>query len=73
MGFLMPKMPAMPAPPIAPAEPPAYNDAEKAAEVKRKLDAIERNRMGRESTILTTYQGLDDTSLTTDKKTLLGA
>lgn len=73
MGFLMPKMPAMPAPPIAPAEPPAYNDKEKAAEVKRKLDAIERNRMGRESTILTTYQGLDDTSLTTDKKTLLGA
>jgi len=73
MGFLMPKMPAMPAPPIATAEPPAYNDAEKAAEVKRKLDAIERNRMGRESTILTTYQGLDDTSLTTDKKTLLGA
>ena len=73
MGFLMPKMPAMPAPPIAPAEPPAYDDKEKAAEVKRRLDAIERNRMGRESTILTTYQGLDDTSLTTDKKTLLGA
>jgi|Wag4MinimDraft_6_1082665.scaffolds.fasta_scaffold40858_2 hypothetical protein len=73
MGFLMPKMPAMPAPPIAPAEPPAYNDAEKAAEVKRKLDAIERNRMGRESTILTTYQGLDNQDLTTDKKTLLGA
>jgi hypothetical protein len=73
MGFLMPKMPAMPAAPIAPAEPPAYNDAEKAAEVKRKLDAIERNRMGRESTILTTYQGLDNQDLTTDKKTLLGA
>jgi hypothetical protein len=73
MGFLMPKMPAMPAPPIAPAEPPAYDDKEKAAEVKRKLDAIERNRMGRESTILTTYQGLDNQDLTTDKKTLLGA
>ena len=69
----MPKMPAPPPPPIAPAEPPAYNDAEKAAEVKRKLDAIERNRMGRESTILTTYQGLDNQDLTTDKKTLLGA
>lgn len=73
MGFLMPKMPAMPAPPIAPAEPPAYDDKEKAAEVKRKLDAIERNRMGRESTILTTYQGLDNQDLTTEKKTLLGA
>ena len=73
MGFLMPKMPARPAPPIAPAEPPAYDDKEKAAEVKRKLDAIERNRMGRESTILTTYQGLDNQDLTTDKKTLLGA
>ena len=73
MGFLMPKMPAMPAPPIAPAAPPVYDDKEKAAEVKRRLDAIERNRMGRESTILTTYQGLDNTSLTTDKKTLLGA
>lgn len=73
MGFLMPKMPAMPAPPITPAEPPAYDDKEKAAEVKRKLDAIERNRMGRESTILTTYQGLDNQDLTTEKKTLLGA
>ena len=73
MGFLMPKMPAMPAPPIAPAEPPAYDDKEKAAEVKRKLDAIERNRMGRESTILTTYQGLDNEGLTSEKKTLLGA
>jgi len=73
MGFLMPKMPAMPAPPIAPAAPPAYDDKEKAAEVKRRLDAIERNRMGRESTILTTYQGLDDTGLDSEKKTLLGA
>jgi hypothetical protein len=73
MGFLMPKMPAMPAPPIAPAAPPAYDDKEKAAEVKRRLDAVERNRMGRESTILTTYQGLDDEGLTSEKKTLLGA
>jgi hypothetical protein len=74
MGFLMPKM-SMPAiPPVPePVKPVAYDDSAQKASTKAALDALQRKQVGAQNTILTSYQGLNDNSLTVDKKTLLGA
>ena len=72
MSFLFPKMPTPP-PMVMPEvkEVPNYQDAEREAEQLAKLQASERKRKGRRSTILT-----GGTGLTTDpdlnQKTLLG-
>ena len=72
MSFLMPKMPSPPAlvmPEVK--EVPNYDDEARAKETREALEASERKRKGRRSTILT------GTGLTTEpelyKKTLLGA
>jgi len=72
MSFLFPKMPTPP-PMVMPEvkDVPNYQDAEREAEELAKLQASERKRKGRRSTILT-----GGTGLTTDpdlnQKTLLG-
>ena len=72
MSFLFPKMPTPP-PMVMPEvkDVPNYQDAEREAEQLAKLQASERKRKGRRSTILT-----GGTGLTTDpdlnQKTLLG-
>ena len=73
MGFLSPKMPAPPPAPVAPPAPPAYDDSARRDKVKSEADAKRRRQVGRQETILTSYQGLDNSNLSTDKKTLLGA
>ena len=72
MSFLMPKMPSPPAlvmPEVK--DVPNYDDEARAKETREALEASERKRKGRRSTILT------GTGLTTEpelyKKTLLGA
>ena len=72
MSFLMPKMPSPPAlvmPEVK--EVPNYQDEAREKEARQALEASERKRKGRRSTILT------GTGLTTEpelyKKTLLGA
>ena len=72
MSFLMPKMPSPPAliqPDVK--DVPNYDDEARAKETREALEASERKRKGRRSTILT------GTGLTTEpelyKKTLLGA
>ena len=72
MSFLMPKMPSPP-PLVMPEvkDVPNYDDEARAKETREALEASERKRKGRRSTILT------GTGLTTEpelyKKTLLGA
>ena len=72
MSFLFPKMPTPP-PMVMPEvkEVPNYEDADREAAQLAKLQASERKRKGRRSTILT-----GGTGLTTDpdlnQKTLLG-
>ena len=72
MSFLMPKMPSPPAlvmPEVK--DVPNYQDEAREKEARQALEASERKRKGRRSTILT------GTGLTTEpelyKKTLLGA
>ena len=72
MSFLMPKMPSPPAliqPDVK--DVPNYDDEAREKETREALEASERKRKGRRSTILT------GTGLTTEpelyKKTLLGA
>ena len=72
MSFLMPKMPSPPAlvmPEVK--DVPNYEDEAREKETREALEASERKRKGRRSTILT------GTGLTTEpelyKKTLLGA
>ena len=72
MSFLMPKMPSPPAlvmPEVK--EVPNYQDEAREKEARQALEASERKRKGRRSTIIT------GTGLTTEpelyKKTLLGA
>jgi hypothetical protein len=71
MSFLMPKMPSPPAlvmPEVR--DVPNYDDEAREKEAREALEASERKRKGRRSTILT------GTGLTTEpelyKKTLLG-
>jgi hypothetical protein len=72
MSFLMPKMPSPP-PLVMPEtkDVPNYEDEAREKETREALEASERKRKGRRSTILT------GTGLTTEpelyKKTLLGA
>jgi hypothetical protein len=72
MSFLMPKIPSPP-PLVMPEtkDVPNYDDEARAKETREALEASERKRKGRRSTILT------GTGLTTEpelyKKTLLGA
>ena len=72
MSFLMPKMPSPP-PLVMPEvkDVPNYEDEAREKEAREALEASERKRKGRRSTILT------GTGLTTEpelyKKTLLGA
>jgi hypothetical protein len=73
MGFLSPpKMPAPPPPPPTPEPAPAYEDEARRAKVKADQAALRRRQVGAKETILTSYQGLDNSTLNTDKKTLLG-
>ena len=72
MSFLMPKMPSPPALVLPETKDvPNYDDEARAKETREALEASERKRKGRRSTILT------GTGLTTEpelyKKTLLGA
>ena len=72
MSFLMPRMPSPP-PLVMPEtkDVPNYDDEAREKETRETLEASERKRKGRRSTILT------GTGLTTEpelyKKTLLGA
>ena len=72
MSFLMPRMPSPP-PLVMPEtkDVPNYDDEAREKETREALEASERKRKGRRSTILT------GTGLTTEpelyKKTLLGA
>ena len=68
----MPKMPSPPAlvmPEVK--EVPKYEDAEREAEQRAKLEASERRRKGRRSTILTGGSGLT-TDPDLNQPTLLG-
>ena len=72
MSFLMPKMPSPPALVMPETKDvPNYDDEAREKETREALEASERKRKGRRSTILT------GTGLTTEpelyKKTLLGA
>ena len=72
MSFLMPKMPSPPAlvmPEVK--DVPNYDDEERKKEQRTALEASERKRKGRRSTLLTGGQGLtEDAEL--NQKTLLG-
>ena len=75
MSFLMPRMPAMPAPPplVMPEvkDVPNYDDEARKLAERAELEASERKRKGRRSTILTGGTGLtSDPELNTP--TLLG-
>ena len=74
MGFLKPKIPAMPAiPPVQPLpEPPKYDDAARAEEIRLRRAKARANMKGRSSTILTGADGLEDDPNKITKKTLLG-
>ena len=72
MSFLMPKMPSPPAmvmPEVK--EVPNYEDEDRKKEQRLALEASERKRKGRRSTILTTSSGLQDEP-ELYQKTLLG-
>ena len=73
MSFLMPKMPSPPALVMPETKDvPNYEDEAREKETREALEASERKRKGRRSTLLT-----GGTGLTTEpelyKKTLLGA
>ena len=74
MGFMKPKIPAMPPiPPVQPApEPPKYDDSARAEEEAKKRARLRNQRTGRQSTILTGADGLEDDDSKITKKTLLG-
>ena len=72
MSFLMPKMPSPPAmvmPEVK--EVPNYEDEERKKEQRLALEASERKRKGRRSTILTGGKGLT-TEAETYQRSLLG-
>ena len=72
MSFLMPKMPAPPAlvmPEVK--DVPNYDDEEREKEKRTALEASERKRKGRRSTILTGGSGLSEEA-ELNQKTLLG-
>ena len=72
MSFLMPKMPSPPAlvqPEIK--DEPNYDDEARKKEQREALEASERKRRGRRSTILTGGKGLT-TEAETYQKSLLG-
>jgi len=73
MGFMKPKIPAMPPiPPVQPApEPPKFDDSARTEEEARRRARLRNQRTGRQSTILTGSDGLEDEKKVT-KKTLLG-
>jgi hypothetical protein len=73
MSFLTPKMPALPPPPPEPTPPPSFEDQEREAAATAKQETLDRKRKGRKSTILTSYQGLQDDDSVISKKTLLGS
>ena len=72
MSFLMPKMPSPPAMVMPEVKDvPNYDDEERKKEQRTALEASERKRKGRRSTLLTGGQGLtEDAEL--NQKTLLG-
>ena len=72
MSFLFPKMPTPP-PMVMPEvkDVPNYQDAEREAEQLAKLQASERKRKGRRSTILTGGTGLTEEA-ELNQPTLLG-
>ena len=73
MSFLMPKVPAISFPEVQEVAPaPKYDDADREAELREKRRAVAANRKGRQSTILTSAQGLEDDASVVSKKTLLG-
>ena len=74
MGFLKPKIPAMPAiPPVQPLpEPPKYDDAARAEEIRLRRAKAKEHMKGSSSTILTGADGLEDDPSKITKKTLLG-
>ena len=72
MSFLMPKMPSPPAlvqPDVK--DVPNYDDEARKKEQREALEASERKRRGRRSTILTSGKGLT-TEAETYQKSLLG-
>jgi hypothetical protein len=72
MSFLMPKMPSPPAlvmPEVK--DVPNYDDEERKKEQRAALEASERKRKGRRSTILTGGSGLSEEA-ELNQKTLLG-
>ncbi len=72
MSSLMPKMPPVPAlvmPEVK--DVPNYDDEERKKEQRAALEASERKRKGRRSTILTGGSGLSDEA-ELNQKTLLG-
>ena len=72
MSFLMPKMPSPPAlvmPEVK--DVPNYDDEERKKEQRAALEASERKRRGRRSTILTGGSGLSEEA-ELNQKTLLG-
>ena len=74
MSFLMPKM-EMPSPPalVMPdvKDVPDFDDEQRKKEQRAALEASERKRKGRRSTILTGGSGLSDEA-ELNQKTLLG-
>ena len=74
MGFMKPKIPAMPPiPPVQPApEPPKFDDSARAEDEARRRAKLRTQRTGRQSTILTGADGLEDDESKITKKTLLG-
>ncbi len=72
MSFLMPKMPSPPAMVMPEVKDvPNYDDEERKKEQRTALEASERKRKGRRSTILTGGSGLSDEA-ELNQKTLLG-
>ena len=72
MSFLIPKMPPVPELIMPEAkEVPNYEDADRKKAEREALEASERKRKGRRSTILTTGKGLT-TEAETYQKSLLG-
>ena len=72
MSFLMPKMPSPPAMIIPEVKDvPNYEDEDRKKEQRLALEASERKRKGRRSTILTTSSGLQEEP-ELYQKTLLG-
>ena len=72
MSFLMPKMPSPPAMVMPEVKDvPNYDDEERKKEQRTALEASERKRKGRRSTILTGGSGLSEEA-ELNQKTLLG-